>query len=106
MPRWRSSIAEITADTHSSKNSLRNLGGKVCVCFVVIIYIEIVCIDVAAASDTSDASDAPISITSWPIAIVNKYNLLADNPLRVGLIAVWTLADARIVQENKRALAL
>ena len=102
VPRWRSSITEIAADTDSAKNCLSNLSGEVSVGFVIFIYIEIVCTDVSIASYAS----VSVSISSCTVAIVNKDNLLTYNTLGISLVTIRALADASIVQEDKRALAL
>lgn len=103
MPRRGSSIAEITADSHTSKNCLSNLCCEVCVSFVVIIHIEIICADVISVATDPSIS---ITITISSAAIVYIDNLLANNSLRISLIAIWALADASIVQKDERTLAL
>jgi hypothetical protein len=81
---------------------LSNLSGEVSVGFVIFIYIEIVCTDVTIASYAS----VSVSISSCTVAIVNKDNLLTYNTLGISLVTIRALADASIVQEDKRALAL
>jgi hypothetical protein len=75
------------------------LSCEVCVSLIVFIDIEIITIDVVT---TSIAAISSVSRT----IIIDKEQLLANNTLRITLIAVWALTDASIVQEDKRALAL
>jgi hypothetical protein len=74
------------------------LSCEVCVSLIVFIDIEIITIDVVT---TSIAAISSVSRT-----IIDKEQLLANDTLRITLIAVWALTDASIVQEDKRALAL
>ncbi len=106
MPWWRGSITEITSDTYSTKDSLSDLSGEICVGFVVIVHIKFVSSDeLAVASNTSNTSIS-IAVTTCTAAIINKDNLLANNALGIGFITIRTLADTSIVQEDERTLAL
>jgi hypothetical protein len=82
---------------------LSNLSGEVSEGFVIFIYIEIVRTDVTTIASYASVS---VSISSCTVAIVNKDNLLTYNTLGISLVTIRALADASIVQEDKRALAL
>jgi len=77
------------------------LSCEVCVSLVIFIDIEIISIDVVTTSNAAIAAISSISRT-----IIDKEHLLANNTLRITLIAIRALTDASIVQEDKRALAL
>lgn len=83
---------------------MSNLSGEVGVCFVVFVNIEFICADVLAVSSNASIPVASIAIAA--IVIVYKDYLLADNPTSINFIPIRALADASIVQEHQRALAL
>jgi hypothetical protein len=92
----------VTTDTYTSHNCLSNLCCKVSVRLVIIIDIEIVSINVVSISiSTTTTSTSAIRLCSW---IVN--DLFTDNALYIALVAVWALANARVVEEDQGTLAL
>jgi hypothetical protein len=87
---------------------LSYLSCEVCIGLVILIDIEVISSYVLAASNTSNASDTAISISSIarPIVRGNKDYLLADDATSINFVTIGALTDASIVKEHQRALTL
>ena len=100
MPGGRSSISEIAAHANSSENCLGNLSSEVCEGLIVFIYIQIISTDVSPCTSISITISISIAVSISIAAIIDKDNLLTNNTLRIGLVPIWALTDAGIVQQN------